>query len=969
MFLFLVSPLYSQIYTLQTKNLQLIYYDKEHAYVVPHLARCFENSLRFHRNLFAYTPSEEVMIFMHDFNDYGHGGTSTIPWNSISIGMEPFDYVYETQPANERMNWLMHHELAHVVATDKAASSDNFFRSLFFGKVPPVAEAPLSMFYSYLTTPRWYSPRWYHEGIAVFLETWMAGGLGRVLGGYDEMVFRTMVRDGSYFYDVVGLESEGTTIDFQVGQNAYLYGTRFVSYLAYHHGPEKLLKWFSRDDGSKRYFATQFKKAYGVSLDDEWSRWIEWEHQWQKTNLDSVRLYPTTPERPILQRALGSVSRAFYDSTSGKLYTAINYPGQLSHIAAIDIDNGTIKKICDVPTPALYYVASLAYDQSTGSLFFTTDNSRSWRDLNVVDVKTGKVRRLLKNNRTGDLAFNPADKSIWGVQHHKGISTVVKIPPPYQGWIDVLPLPYGKDIFNLDISPDGRFLTASLIEIDGRQRLIRMELANLLHGDNSYEVLYEFENNAPESFVYSPDGKYLFGTSYYTGVSNVFRYDFRNKKMEAITNAETGFFRPVPISDDSLVVFRYTGKGFVPVTVANAPREDVSAIKYLGQEIVERYPIVKEWIVGSPARIKIDSLTTYSGEYKGLGSLKLASAYPVVEGYKDFAAAGMRLNLLDPLGLHSIDFTASYTPNRRLPEKERLHLALNYKFWQWEISAMYNGADFYDLFGPTKTSRKGYGLGVKYGNFLLYEGPKTFEYTINVAGYGGLERLPEAQNIAASFDKLLNAGAKLDYKYFRRSLGAVEEEQGVRWQLIALGNYANKRIFPRIYSNLDYGFLLPLNHSSIWLRSSLGYSYSHGDREEPFANFFFGGFGNNWVDYQNAQRYREHYSFPGVELNAIGGTNYGKMTVEWTLPPLRFRRFGFPSLYLRWARLALFSTGIVTNMDSDQFRRTATNLGGQIDFHIVMFSTLSSTFSLGYAAAFEKDQRTAKEFMISLKIL
>jgi hypothetical protein len=34
-----------------------------------------------------------------------------------------------------------------------------------------------------------------------------------------------------------------------------------------------------------------------------------------------------------------------------------------------------------------------------------------------------------------------------------------------------------------------------------------------------------------------------------------------------------------------------------------------------------------------------------------------------------------------------------------------------------------------------------------------------------------------------------------------------------------------------------------------------------------------------------------------------------------------------------------------------------------------MFSTLSSTFSLGYAAAFEKDQRTAKEFMISLKIL
>ena len=87
----------------------------------------------------------------------------------------------------------------------------------------------MSMLYSFLTSPRWYSPRWYHEGIAVFLETWMAGGIGRTLGGYDEMVFRTMVLEDAYFYDVVGLESEGTTIDFQVGQNSYLYGTRFVT--------------------------------------------------------------------------------------------------------------------------------------------------------------------------------------------------------------------------------------------------------------------------------------------------------------------------------------------------------------------------------------------------------------------------------------------------------------------------------------------------------------------------------------------------------------------------------------------------------------------------------------------------------------------------------------------------------------------------------------------------------------------
>ena len=121
------------LWAYETEHLRLVYYSKDHEYLVPHLARCFENSLRFHRELFHYTPSEKIVILLHDFGDFGHGGTSTVPWNYITIGIEPFDYVYETMPANERMNWLMHHELVHVVATDKAARSDRTARAAFTG--------------------------------------------------------------------------------------------------------------------------------------------------------------------------------------------------------------------------------------------------------------------------------------------------------------------------------------------------------------------------------------------------------------------------------------------------------------------------------------------------------------------------------------------------------------------------------------------------------------------------------------------------------------------------------------------------------------------------------------------------------------------------------------------------------------------------------------------------------------------
>ena len=462
---------------LETPDLRIVYYDSEHEYILQHLTRSYENSMRFYKSFFDYEPSERVTVFFQDFDDYGYAGTSTIPNNYLTLGIEPFEYVYETCPTNERFNWVMMHELMHVVASENATGADHFFRGALFGKVNASPENPESILYTYLTNPRRYAPRWYHEGIAVFMETWLAGGIGRALGGYDEMVFRSMVRDGAYFYDVVGLESEGTAADFQVGQNSYLYGTRFMSYLANRHGPEKVIEWVNRAPGSKAYYASQFKHVFGESLDDQWHHWIEWEQQWQQTNLDSIRQYPVTVERVACERALGSASRGFYEPATGKLYTAVNYPGEFSHIASIDIATGKMRKICEVQTPALYYVTSLAYDPDGRKLYFTTNNSKHWRDLNVVDIATGVQKRLLANNRTGDLAFNRADGSLWGVQHHNGFSTLVRIEAPYNDWSlvrEVMQMPYGKDMFDLDISPDGRHVTFSMLEVTGRVVLVRM---------------------------------------------------------------------------------------------------------------------------------------------------------------------------------------------------------------------------------------------------------------------------------------------------------------------------------------------------------------------------------------------------------------------------------------------------------------------------------------------------------------
>ncbi|HEY6842562.1 MAG TPA: hypothetical protein VI391_00205, partial [Thermoanaerobaculia bacterium] len=939
-----------QLESRRTKDLDLIYYDKAHEYLSYHLARAFTNSLAFDKKLFHYTPSQPIVILMEDFADFGHGGTSTVPWNYISIGIEPFDYVYDVMPSNERMNWLMHHELIHVVATDKAAEEDLVYRRLFHGKVAPVKEQPLSMIYSYLASPRWYAPRWYEEGAAVFLETWMAGGVGRVLGGYDEMVFRTMVDEDAYFYDVVGLESEGTTIDFQIGQNSYLYGTRFISYLGMKYGPEKVIEWLDRAPGSRRYFSAQFEKVFRSPLDVEWKRWIDWEHDWQHANLKKIRAYPVTRETPIMRETLGSISRSFYDPDRKLLYVAIDRPAEPAQIVSIDT-NGNIKPLADVTGPALYFVTSLAYDPSARKIFYTTNNSRGWRDLNELDLQSGRHRMLLKNCRIGDLVVNRADHAIWGIQHHNGHSILVRLAPPYDKWQTVMVMDYGRDLYDIDLSPDGKTLTGSMIDVTGRTQLVSVDVASLLAGRDCVApgtaqpcptpqpahvaVLHEFDNNIPSNFVFSADGRYLFGTSYYTGVSNVFRYDMQEKKMEAISNVETGLFRPLPVSESELIAYRYGAKGFSPVRIPIATTNDINAIDYLGQQVVEKHPIVKEWNAGSPARVNLDEITTYTGPYRPLARVRLGAIYPVLEGYKTSVAAGLRFNASDPLGLRQFDATVTYSPDHRLKSNERLHLRLDYEGIPWKVRLGYNPTDFYDLFGPTRVSRKGESVLVGYHGYLLYEKPRTFDYTVTAAWYGGLDTLPDYQNIAAPFRQYSTIEGRLDDQKLLKTIGAVDDEYGYEWTATSSANRAGGNTFPRVYATYDRGFLVrPIEHSSLWLRGAAGKSW--GDRDNPFADFFFGAFGNNWIDYQPVQRYHAYYSFPGIGLDEAGGSDFGRLLVEWQLPPLRFRRAGVPSLYTNWARLSLFTGGLTTDAGNRDSRRTLYDAGAQVDVSIVL---------------------------------
>ena len=953
-----------KIFIQSSEHIEVLYYSPAHEYLVTHLIRSYENALNFERNLFHFTPSRKVSVLIEDFGDYGHGAAGTVPSNFISVGIAPFSYTYETLPANERMTWIMNHESIHIVMGDNANDIDRRFRALFFGKVAPNDQDPISMFYSSLTSPRHYSTRWFHEGIAAFMETWMSGGLGRAMGGYDEMVFRSMVRDEAYIYDVVGLESEGTSADFQTGANSYLYGTRFMSWLAYTYGPGKLLEWVTRGENTKRYFGARFAQVYGMGMETAWQKWIADERQFEEANLRTIRQYPVTATQRLSERALGSVSRSYYDPKLNVIYAGTRYPAHLANLTAIHLDTGKIEELKDIKGPGLYYVTSLAWDPRGRKLYYTTDNN-DWRDLNVYDVDTHHARQLIRDVRTGELAFDSQDGSIWGVRHNNGLSALVEIPAPYAEFKARHEFEYGTDIFDIDVSPDGRYLTGSVTDLSGKQKLVRFEIDKLRQGDASFEVLYDFQYNTPGNFVYSPDGRYLYGSSYQTGVSNLFRYDFATKKMDVISNAETGLFRPLPLADGSLIAFEYTSRGFIPARVPTKPLEDVNAIKYLGAALLEKYPELRAWKLPPPSSINSANLISRAGAYDPLHEVQLIAAYPIVQGYKNTAAAGMRAEFADRLRLAGINVDASFAPDPNLPARERPHASFDAHLWDWKLTGSYNYADFYDLFGPTKVSRRGEQLKLAHTQFLIYDMPRTLSLEWNLGGYFDLDRLPEYQNVTATVRNLMEANIMLKYSHLDRAQGAVDDEKGTAWGVYARMYYANGA-FPLVWANYDRGFLLPHN-SSFWLRTSTGKSF--GDFSSPFASFYFGAFGNNYVDHAEISRYREYYSFPGVDIDAIGARSFGKVLGEYNLPPVRFRRLGTTWAYVNWARLTIFSSGLFTNLASSPVRGYYANLGTQLDFRMVLFTYLNTTLSGGYARAVDQNGHTSGEYMISLRIL
>ena len=153
----------------------------------------------------------------------------------------------------------------------------------------------------------------------------------------------------------------------------------------------------------------------------------------------------------------------------------------------------------------------------------------------------------------------------------------------------------------------------------------------------------------------------------------------------------------------------------------------------------------------------------------------------------------------------------------------------------------------------------------------------------------------------------------------------------------------------------------------VWLRTAGG--LANGERNSTVANFYFGGFGNNYVDDKSIKRYREYSSFPGFAIDQISALSFVRELVELNLPPYVFESAGMPSLYLQCLRPSVFVAGLRSYPGNSSLRKDYASLGAQVDLRFSILHRYDMTLSVGYAVGYQGSQRAGTEWMISLKIM
>ena len=347
---------------------------------------------------------------------------------------------------------------------------------------------------------------------------------------------------------------------------------------------------------------------------------------------------------------------------------------------------------------------------------------------------------------------------------------------------------------------------------------------------------FRFGQSVPESFVFSHDGRYLYGSSYYTGVSNIFRYevatgDDRGGVERRVGLLPPGAARRRPAGRADL----YRRRASCRRSSSRARSRTSARSRSSGAEIAAKHPVVTTWQVPPPSTVDEEKLIIGQGRVRPAAQPAARECLPGAPGLQGLGRD--RLPRSTSRTRSGSRTSASRRPTRRTAicpttsaatcRDQRALPRLARRRSPGTARTSTTSSD-----RPSAAARATRPSSATTDS-LIYDDPRQLTSKFDVAllrqDRHAADRAERRRRRSAG---LLTGEVGLYYTDVRRSIGAVDDEKGLRLVAVATRQPRERRDARRSSAaRFDYGFALPLPNSSLWLRSAAG--VASGDRDNP----------------------------------------------------------------------------------------------------------------------------------------
>ncbi len=491
-----------------------------------------------------WTPARKTYILISNATDSTNGETTTYYYNHIVIFAVPPDAYSSIINYDDWLKMIFTHEYTHILHLDQTRGFFGFLNDIF-GRILFVNQI---------------EPDWIIEGYAVYNESTLTSA-GRDNSSY----YNTVLRMQALNNDLPDIdEGDGTPSKWPFGEYPYVYGGKFMQYIANRYSDKALADYSEQ----YTYLPLLLNRDAELAFDKKGftSLWKDWQNNVRKQALLSVislMFSWRTSSKQITH--IGAYTRGpvwdtngngiYYTSYSGKSQMGIFYAG---------LNNGKNKWVVRRNNG---YTGSLC----KGSFFFSQNefykNFYLYNDLYELNTKTGGLKRLTYGLHVHGPDVSPDCAKVVFVSNTATTSDLMTYYLTDPGFITTIASIKGTGQF-LDPrwSWDGRHIAVTVKNNNGESGI------KIMDGEGRSFTTVIFNDHLNLFPSWSRDDRYVLFSSDMTGIANLYAYSITEGALYQVTNVIGGAYESQVSHDNkNIALTEYDGSGFNIYTMPFSP--------------------------------------------------------------------------------------------------------------------------------------------------------------------------------------------------------------------------------------------------------------------------------------------------------------------------------------------------------------------------------------------------------------